>query len=1280
VRRILLLTLLLAGCSTAPVDRIEPATSMLLLPGEGEQAVIAVTAYDAEGEELPEATLEWRSEDPSVVEVTADAVVGRAIGWTRLVATSDEVESEPVLVYVAEPVAGAVLFGRANVLSLPELVGESPESILGARLELRLQEITVQEGDLLIPTDDVEAAGRVVSVDASSAGTDVVLEVVPPNELFTELKIDTHAELAWDEAVWPGNAWGTVTYGPFECEATSNTEIAGLTFTKTITPSLSSDSTLEVHLGDTTTATLLVKGTIDIELFAGLELPDTYDGTIVCEATILSPSIPVTVGWLKLLLNIEVPIGVGIELQAEVTGAGVQVGVRGTDTVTLAAGFHYDSVTGFETEGYNELDLGTPVIEPVFDIPEVDDLRLDASVWGYAFAEIKAGPVVPIFQLVKARVGPKLSASIATPENQAADPAYASSYGMDLEGEIGAGSDILELLHALGVPEDVDLTWNGTLDLADSPTGGLTLEPDLVEAYTPVQATVTLEPSHLDFLGMHNVDGVLIYRIEDDDLELMVEIEPESDTQTEFAWTWTPTEADEEQLPEFVAFVRTSLLPIVPLEVRPDSGRSATVGGTSLILCVTDVVAPTDSATDSIDADVAIEDYMNTLEAYYIYMQGQADYWTDMSLVYASTGDWVNMVNAIELAEVWGVEAGQMAGQTVHWAKLHAALANVGDGPARFTGGAESNDYTAGGLRDLSGNYEIGWEDPSFSSSWDTLPETSATHSFIVAPSFDGDPMYLLMFSTKALGIADESDPEAVVLYEPDILATDFMYIAPYMMESTSTVYVDGEPWSSMDHMVSTPDQVVEAMAFGEPHTMLVTMDVEVIDSSQFPSWADTTVLPMDLFSFDFTLELGSDEDTSVFLDDDGDGYGDPEIGVTVCELASMDPDEAARYVSNGLDCDDADEQVNPGAGEVCNDVDDDCDDEIDEEPLDGLPWHGDADGDGFGDLLDVVIACDPPEGYVDDDTDCDDADAAINPLELESCNGIDDDCDTLVDDDDPDALASMYFADLDGDGYGDPGNHVVACLPPDSYGEDDTDCDDLDAAIHPDAVEVCNLVDDNCDGLVDGDDPLVVGASTWYGDGDGDGFTGSQDVQVACDEPTGPAPSYAEVDGGDCDDLDASVAPGAPEAWYDSVDSDCDGAVNPDPCDVAPPAGQTLINPTCLSVDLELQAWAPCQAACGADVTVFAQVGNSGSDASSAGPLLSLYGEDASANRTLLDQVALDSVASGDQTAAIDFVVASADLAGYAQLVVVVDDGNAQAECDEGNAEEAIDLSAICD
>ncbi len=273
------------------------------------------------------------------------------------------------------------------------------------------------------------------------------------------------------------------------------------------------------------------------------------------------------------------------------------------------------------------------------------------------------------------------------------------------------------------------------------------------------------------------------------------------------------------------------------------------------------------------------------------------------------------------------------------------------------------------------------------------------------------------------------------------------------------------------------------------------------------------------------------------YLDDDGDGYGDPDEIVEDCDVL-------VGYVLNGDDCDDDEADINPDADEICDfGVDNNCDgraDDYDSAVIDQLTWYRDVDGDGFGDVDIPDVACDEPSGYVDDDTDCDDTDADINPDADEICNEFDDDCDGDIDDDDPDILdQSTWYLDDDGDGYGDPDKDYVACFEPSGYTDDDTDCDDTDADINSDADEVCDEVDNNCDGDIDEDD--AIDALTWYLDVDGDGYGDDDVTDIDCDQPT----NFVEV-GGDCAPTDDEINPDADEVC-DEVDNDCDGDIDED-------------------------------------------------------------------------------------------------------------------------------------
>jgi len=198
------------------------------------------------------------------------------------------------------------------------------------------------------------------------------------------------------------------------------------------------------------------------------------------------------------------------------------------------------------------------------------------------------------------------------------------------------------------------------------------------------------------------------------------------------------------------------------------------------------------------------------------------------------------------------------------------------------------------------------------------------------------------------------------------------------------------------------------------------------------------------------------EDTTPELIDADGDGFVEDE------------------------DCDDDNPDVNPDAEEVCDGVDNDCDGDTDEDLIE--TWYEDLDMDGYGDPDASSETCEPSSDQVADATDCDDGDAAINPAAEEICDGVDNDCDGLIDDeDDPVSGTSVWYADADGDGYGDADAPVESCDPPTDHVADDTDCDDADAAIHPGATEIAgDGIDNDCNGWTDIDADLPETDTSW--------------------------------------------------------------------------------------------------------------------------------------------------------------------------------------------------------
>jgi hypothetical protein len=312
------------------------------------------------------------------------------------------------------------------------------------------------------------------------------------------------------------------------------------------------------------------------------------------------------------------------------------------------------------------------------------------------------------------------------------------------------------------------------------------------------------------------------------------------------------------------------------------------------------------------------------------------------------------------------------------------------------------------------------------------------------------------------------------------------------------------------------------------------------------------------------------------FRDRDEDGFGNPNDSIESCALPN-------GYVENNDDCNDDEESINPMSEELCDGIDNNCDGSTDEncpcisgdtqqcgttdvgeceygtqtctvngvwgacsgaieptdELCDGLDnncngeidegvvqiFYRDNDHDGFGDPNNSREACEAPRGYVINNTDCDDTNARRHPGLEEVCDGIDNDCDGSTDEN----LMRIFYRDADGDGFGDPDNHTRACEAPRGYVANNTDCDDRNAQRNPNRRELCDGIDNNCNGRVD--EGVLT---TFYRDSDHDGFGNPNNRREACEAPRGYVANNT-----DCDDRNAQRNPGL-EEQCDGIDNNC--------------------------------------------------------------------------------------------------------------------------------------------
>jgi hypothetical protein len=242
------------------------------------------------------------------------------------------------------------------------------------------------------------------------------------------------------------------------------------------------------------------------------------------------------------------------------------------------------------------------------------------------------------------------------------------------------------------------------------------------------------------------------------------------------------------------------------------------------------------------------------------------------------------------------------------------------------------------------------------------------------------------------------------------------------------------------------------------------------------------------------------------YADADGDGFGDPTMDTLLCNAP-------AGFVANNTDCNDTDALVNPTT-----------------------IWYQDLDNDQVGNSAVSQVSCLQPSGYVLANGDCDDNNAAV-------------------------VAPVIYYTDADNDGFGDDATATPFCQAPVNMIAIGGDCNDANNAVYPGATEICDGLDNNCNGQEDEGLTFL----NYYFDGDSDGY-GIGNPTVACS----PVAGYA-TQTGDCDDSNNTVYPGATDTEGNNVDENCDGVDGVLGLNSVELSAQIAPNPTNGSIQISL-------------------------------------------------------------------------------------------------------------
>ncbi len=633
MRKLLILALLLLGFTACPVTPATPKVARVEITGGaglftsvGQTSTFKAVAYD-EQNKVMDSGFSWLSSNPNEISISAggEARAEVELGSSAVTAQAEGIKSAPVMVVAAKPSDGAVLLLDSQILGNTEVLSQDPNNPFNSSLKVKLSGVnTLAPGSLFLSSGSKALAGKVISSTPVADGLEVTFAPATISEVFKNLKLGIKSDakqlaLDFSKTTKPRKIErrsdgsfqleydvkdleirGTQTrkefkLGPFECEITGKADLSGgSSVSVNVDPEVNVTLDGNVKDGAVSDMVFKVEGKLTGSLFGGFKFSSSVEGSFACRAIVFYLRFP-AFGPISFLVMPIIPVGLGVEVKAKITGPNAEIGIEGKASATYAQGFSYEN-GAFKN-------LSTFTIEkslvPKMKFPKIDDLKLDASAWVHVYSGLWAGICVVLqAEVVDALLGIEATASFAFEKPQATDTGYASNYDIKFKGEIKPGKHLQNFIDKVFGKGGLNVSVSFAEKLKESPTGTAKADKTQASPGEKVKFSTDLDPANLEFpLIGYNVSEVQIFRIRNDGPAELMSTQVASQGMSQFEWQWTVTKADV-GVNDFYVYINTKgVLDGFALEINKNTKMQVIVAGDSLV-----TVSITGSKTETYQA------------------------------------------------------------------------------------------------------------------------------------------------------------------------------------------------------------------------------------------------------------------------------------------------------------------------------------------------------------------------------------------------------------------------------------------------------------------------------------------------------------------------------------------------------------------------------------------------------------------------------------------------------------------------------------------------------